>query len=227
MQQFLESVQDPAIKIALAVLLGGVIGLERELHGKSAGLRTNILICAGSCALMLVSVHFATTGTHPNADPARIAAQVVSGIGFIGAGAILQSRGSVIGLTTAATIWVVAGVGLSVGAGLYAPAVLLTLFMLFVLIILGRIENVVFRSRSRTSGVSVIATNPEALLAIHQALDEIGLVPDTIRTLRSERGVEIQFGVTCGVATLRRLELLLARSPAVNEVSINAEDFDR
>ncbi|MBI3071032.1 MAG: MgtC/SapB family protein [Deltaproteobacteria bacterium] len=227
MQQFLETIQDPALRIALAVLLGGIIGLERELHGKSAGLRTNILICAGSCALMIVSVHFATSGSFPNADPARIAAQVVSGIGFIGAGAILQSRGSVIGLTTAATIWVVAGVGLCVGAGLFAPAILITLFMLFVLVILGRIETIVFRSRMHANVIRVIATSPEVLSPIHQALDEIGLVPDTIRTSRTERGVEVQFGVTCGVATLRRLELSLARATAVSEVSINPEEFDR
>lgn len=105
-------------KLALATFLGGVIGWEREASGKAAGLRTNILICVGAALLTELSIHFSTIPDGvPRWDPARISAQVVSGIGFLGAGTILQSKGTVTGLTTAATLWVVAAIGMSAGAG--------------------------------------------------------------------------------------------------------------
>src|SRR3989475_10748749 len=97
-----------ALKLLLAAVLGGVIGLERELRDKPAGLRTNILICLGSTLFMSISTRVAEV---LGGDPTRIAAQIISGIGFLGAGAVLHSHGFVLGLTTAATIWVVAGVG--------------------------------------------------------------------------------------------------------------------
>ena len=108
-------------KLLLATLLGGAIGLERELAGKPAGLRTNILICVGAALFTQLSVDIARIGFTPDGRPygdtTRIAAQIVSGIGFLGAGAILHGEGAVVGLTTAATIWVVAAIGTAVGAG--------------------------------------------------------------------------------------------------------------
>ena len=104
---------DLLLKLSLAVVLGGIIGIERELSGKPAGLRTNILICLGSALLMDLSVRIGMVDGARVGDPARIAAQVVSGIGFLGAGTIMQARGAVLGLTTAATIWVVAAIGLT------------------------------------------------------------------------------------------------------------------
>ncbi|HET7273730.1 MAG TPA: MgtC/SapB family protein, partial [Longimicrobiaceae bacterium] len=111
-------------RLLLAALLGGLIGLERELSSKPAGLRTNLLICVGATLLMELSLTVAAEANAANlaagvafrADPARIAAQIVTGIGFLGAGTIMQARGSVVGLTTAATIWVVAAIGMAVGA---------------------------------------------------------------------------------------------------------------
>src|SRR6478672_5906712 len=112
-----------ALKLVLAAILGGVIGIEREIRDKPAGLRTNILICVGSTLFMTVSTQMASlTG----GDPTRIAAQIVTGIGFLGAGAVLHSHGYVIGLTTAATIWVVAGVGMALGGGMYTVALFTT-----------------------------------------------------------------------------------------------------
>ncbi|CUS88767.1 MgtC/SapB family protein, partial [Candidatus Kryptonium thompsonii] len=96
-------------KFFLAIVFGGLIGLERELKGKPAGFRTNILICLGSTLYMILSMKIA-------GDPGRIAAQVVTGIGFIGAGTIIQARGTITGLTTAATIFVVASIGLAIGS---------------------------------------------------------------------------------------------------------------
>src|SRR3990170_2055526 len=99
--------------LVVAVLLGGAVGLERELRGKAAGLRTNILICLGATLFTHLSIHLAG----PSGDPGRIAAQVVTGIGFLGAGTILHTRGAIAGLTSAATIWLVAAIGVAIGAG--------------------------------------------------------------------------------------------------------------
>ncbi|MFW6200788.1 MAG: MgtC/SapB family protein, partial [Gemmatimonadota bacterium] len=111
-------------RLFLATLLGGAIGFEREHSGKPAGLRTNILICVG--ATLITDLSFVFPEFVPNdyvrADPARLAAQIVSGIGFLGAGTIIQARGSVTGLTTAATLWVVAAIGIGVGTGSYVEA---------------------------------------------------------------------------------------------------------
>src|SRR5438445_12525272 len=127
---------DPSIplKLVLAAVLGGLIGIEREIRDKPAGLRTNILICVGSTLFMSLSTQVAQL---LGGDPTRIAAQIISGIGFLGAGAVLHSHGFVLGLTTAATIWVVAGGGMEVGSGIFRGAVfatamsLRTLFLLF------------------------------------------------------------------------------------------------
>lgn len=125
-----------------------MIGLEREISGKQAGLRTNILICVGAALLSDISVKI---GRLDNGgvigDPARIAAQIVSGVGFLGAGTILQSRGTVVGLTTAATLWVVAAIGIAVGAGYFVEAIGTGVMVTFVLAGLGKLEHSVRRIR--------------------------------------------------------------------------------
>jgi putative Mg2+ transporter-C (MgtC) family protein len=126
--------------LALAALLGGAIGWEREHKDKPAGLRTNILICVGAALLTDLGLEIARASDGP-ADPARISAQIVSGIGFLGAGTILQSRGSVSGLTTAATLWVVAAIGMAAGAGRYVEATGTALLVLVVLIPLRWLED--------------------------------------------------------------------------------------
>ena len=133
---------DLLAKLIAAVVCGGLVGLERELSGKPAGLRTNILICLGSAVLMDLSIQISVGDDGVRVgDPARLAAQVISGIGFLGAGTILQARGVVVGLTTAATIWVVAAIGLTVGAGRYVEAVGTTGLVTLVLIGLARVEK--------------------------------------------------------------------------------------
>lgn len=129
---------DLAAKLIAAVLVGGGIGLERELKGKPAGLRTNILICVGSALLMDLSMNLALAH---GGDPGRIAAQVVTGIGFLGAGTILHTRGQITGLTSAATIWVVAAIGLTIGAGYFIEALGSTLTVMTVLVGLGWVEK--------------------------------------------------------------------------------------
>ena len=131
-----------AIRLILAFLLGGLIGLERELHGRAAGLRTHILVCLGSSLIMLTSMHlFHLYRGIATVDPARIAAGVITGIGFLGAGAIIRSRASVSGLTTAASLWAVAGIGLATGSGFYLGAYLTTAMVVFTLFVLTKLEK--------------------------------------------------------------------------------------
>jgi putative Mg2+ transporter-C (MgtC) family protein len=122
-----------ALRILLAAVLGGAIGLQRERAGKPAGLRTHMLICIGATIFTLVSIY----GFSGNADPSRLAAGVVTGIGFLGAGAIIfrTADGYIAGLTTAATIWVAAGIGVAIGSGLYIASVVSTVIVLIVLFI--------------------------------------------------------------------------------------------
>ena len=134
------------IRLILAFILGGLIGLERELHGRAAGLRTHILVCLGSALIMLTSMHmFYLYQGIATIDPARIAAGVITGIGFLGAGTILRSRASVRGLTTAASLWAVAGIGLAVGSGFYLGAYATSAIVLFVLFFLTRLERALVR----------------------------------------------------------------------------------
>jgi putative Mg2+ transporter-C (MgtC) family protein len=138
---------DLLLKLLLAVVLGGIIGFEREIAGKPAGLRTNILICIGAALLMDVSTRIGLVDGHRVGDPGRIAAQIVSGVGFLGAGTIMQSQGMVTGLTSAATIWVVAAIGMTVGGGYYIEGIGAGLLVTFVLAGLGRLEHWVRRAR--------------------------------------------------------------------------------
>jgi putative Mg2+ transporter-C (MgtC) family protein len=129
---------DPELiqRLLLATAIGGLIGAERELRRKSAGFRTNILIGLGAAVFTVASLTLASDGS----DPTRIAAQIVTGIGFLGAGAILRSRDGVHGLTTAATVWVNAALGVAAGGGLYHLAVIAGAITLGVLLVLGPIE---------------------------------------------------------------------------------------
>lgn len=126
------------LALCIAVVLGAVIGSERELSGKPVGLRTNILICLGACIFTLVSRKL---GVAEGASPARMAAHVVGGVGFLGAGAIIRDRGTVHGATTAATIWLVASIGIACGAGLIALAFVGTALTFFVLRVLSPLER--------------------------------------------------------------------------------------
>lgn len=135
--------QDQVIaRLIWAVILGGLIGLEREMRRRSAGLRTHILVCVGSALIMLTSIYvFDIYKDAANVDPSRIAAGVITGIGFLGAGAIIRSGNGVHGLTTAASLWVVAGIGISVGCGFYDAAFVATALVLIVLLIIRNFEN--------------------------------------------------------------------------------------
>lgn len=129
-------------KLVLSLILGATIGIERRRKGQIAGLRTFALISMGATLAMLISIYIPQEYLGlKNGDPGRIAAQVVSGVGFLGAGAIIQMKGSVRGLTTAAGIWMTACIGLAVGAGMYLISIIATLLIIFILVNIERLEQ--------------------------------------------------------------------------------------
>lgn len=136
---------DIAMRLIAATFLGGLIGLERESHGKEAGFRTYALVCLGSALIMVVSIQIYNIYQSSSPDPGRIAAQVVSGIGFLGAGAIIRfpqgSREGVKGLTTAAGIWAASGIGLACGLKQYHPAVITTVLTLMILVVFSKVNR--------------------------------------------------------------------------------------
>ncbi len=200
-------------RLGLAVVLGGLVGLEREIHGRAAGFRTHILVCIGAALIMLVSIHGFPGGT--DYDPGRLAAQVVSGIGFLGAGTIMREGASVRGLTTAASLWVVAGVGLAAGSGFFLGAVAGTLLTVVTLQLLNRIEHKFFISGPWKLEVS--AVDRPGLLA--RIAGEIGRHGGDIRSVtiaeeREHETVQILFvlqriqqpQLACLVEGLRKVE---------------------
>jgi putative Mg2+ transporter-C (MgtC) family protein len=184
-------VSDTALKLVIAAVLGGVIGLERELKRKPAGLRTNMFICFGSAMFTLLSARYARGAFDPN----RIAAQIIPGIGFIGAGAILQSGGSVTGITTAATMFVVASIGMAVGGGEYLAATFATVVILLGLNVLGRLEGRL-NPRSALMSYEVASKDPANLLMeINRALEELRLQMQTVKVGQENEGHRVQFTV--------------------------------
>ena len=141
--------QEIVLKILLAVLIGGIIGFEREKRGRAAGLRTHILVCMGSAIITMVSIYIAEKyrTQFPSSDPSRIAAGIVTGIGFLGAGTIIRERTSVVGLTTAASLWCISAMGMALGCGFYEAAVYGTLIMFFTLVTLGIMTRKYFRKK--------------------------------------------------------------------------------
>jgi putative Mg2+ transporter-C (MgtC) family protein len=137
------------LRLLFAAFLSGLIGIEREVHGRAAGFRTHLLVGVATCLMVIVSEYFfkkyggLSSNLAVRLDPARIAAQIVVGIGFLGAGVIIKSGPMVRGLTTAACLWMVAGVGMAVGTGLYAPAVMVAIIAMFNLVFLKQIERLI------------------------------------------------------------------------------------
>lgn len=185
-------------RLLLATVLGAAVGMERELSGKPAGLRTNILICVGAALLtelsLLVAGEFVAHDMI-RADPARIAAQIVSGIGFIGAGTILVSRGSVLGLTTAATLWVVAAIGMAVGLRLYGEATGTTVLVVLTLFGLGWFEERVIRERTERN-LEVTFVDPSAEPAgVERLMEEMDFEVRRLGHRRKEDGAVFTYSL--------------------------------
>lgn len=146
-------------RLLLAAALGAILGAERELRQRAAGFRTNTLIALGSAAFTLVSIQLAEAD---GGDPTRIPSQIVTGIGFLGGGAILRGQGDIRGLTTAATVWVNAAIGMAAGAGFYALAITSTLVTLFVLTVFLRVEDYMNRRmQTNEEPVPIIKTESD------------------------------------------------------------------
>jgi putative Mg2+ transporter-C (MgtC) family protein len=163
------------LRVSIAALLGAAVGFERERQGQPAGLRTHMILVIGAALMMTLSINLAMQFQPmvPNGDPARLAAQVVSGIGFLGAGAILRYGATIKGLTTATSLWTMAGVGLAVGAGHILVAVAVTLLILAVLILLNILEK-----KFIDVAITVILrvesdSQPETLAAIHKVIQKV------------------------------------------------------
>ncbi|MFF2890378.1 MgtC/SapB family protein [Paenibacillus sp. NPDC057967] len=172
---------DILIRLSLALLLGGLIGLEREQSNHAAGLRTNILVCLGACLLMLLSIYgFSDFVEEPNVrvDPARLAAAVITGVGFLGAGTILFTGKSITGLTTAASLWVVAAIGLAVGAGFYFASASVTVMALLTLWLFNKLEK------------RYIKAKKEHLISVHAA--DLSAVMNKLNHILDHRKVTIK-----------------------------------
>ncbi len=177
------------VRLILAALLGGLIGVEREFHHHPAGFRTHMLVSVGSCLIMLLAFYGFQTYMENNPDvvtfdPSRLAAYVVSGIGFLGAGTILVQGYTVRGLTTAASIWVVAGIGLTVGAGMYTPAIITTVIVILSLFFLGKI-NFNFLSKSNKKQIYVLVEEESSELNL--LVKEIEEAKIIISGIKSEK----------------------------------------
>ncbi|UFS72851.1 MgtC/SapB family protein [Geomonas sp. RF6] len=181
-------------RLLLSSFLGGIIGLEREIHGRPAGFRTHLLVSLGSCLFVASSIEFYTifgnfSGKVPvGVDPARVAAQVVTGIGFLGAGAIIRDQAAVRGLTTAACLWVAAGLGVACGIGMYGLAVVATAVALANLLLLKEVEKKL--SRDTYISVRVVGEDtPSFISRVEAVLAGSNL---TALQLRFDRDVEHQ-----------------------------------
>lgn len=174
-------------RILLSAGLGFVIGFERELYKRPAGLRTHILVCVASCLIMLISMYGFDSG-----DPGRVAAQVVSGIGFLGAGAILRSDKDIKGITTAATIWMSAAIGLACGNGLYFGAILTTILALIVLTAFRRVESRMVNSSKYISSIYMIVKDKECTMSkLKEKLDKNNLSVNNFDYKNKEDKIEI------------------------------------
>lgn len=178
------------LKIVLAALLGGIVGLERELANKEAGLRTMILIAVGSALITILSFAFPLLAG--GGDPARLAAQIVTGIGFLGAGAIIQARMAVHGLTTAASIWTVSAVGIAVGCGFYLFSLLVTLLVVLVLAVFRSLANFLEKQNKVFVYQIAFADRTAIFFDIKKVLTELNIQATRSKLSKSRGGYELE-----------------------------------
>ncbi|MEW6730864.1 MAG: MgtC/SapB family protein [Acidobacteriota bacterium] len=203
------------LRMLIAAALGGAIGIERQIRGKVAGMRTTMLICTGAALFMIVSKLTADR----SGDTGRIAAQVVSGIGFLGAGAILHNRAGVTGLTTAATIFVVAAIGLAAGGGYWRPAVVATGVVIFVLFLLGKVEYYL-NARRQTFHYSFNTPNAAELMhEINLVFKEHKLTMEDVELTKKDDTYKISFSITTTPQVSQAVLHRLMATGAVSRVS--------
>jgi putative Mg2+ transporter-C (MgtC) family protein len=205
------------VRLVLAAILGGLIGLERELKHRAAGLRTNMFICFGSAMFTLLSTRLAGVPS----DAARIAAQIIPGIGFIGAGSILHTRGLTSGLTSAATLFVVASVGMAAGGGLYATAMFATGAVLVALFFLGQLEET-FNVKLLVSSYEVTGVTVEEISnEVNRILEPHHRLMDNISTGNTGQHIRLQFDVEgCNREQKELLRQLKASTVLISATSL-------
>jgi len=208
-------VPDDLTKLLLSLVLGGLIGWERELYDKPAGFRTNTLICVGATLFTIFSLRI---GTIPATDSARIAAQIVSGIGFLGVGAIIRRGEAVLGLTTAATIWFVASIGMGIGAGYYLTSCTGTVLALAILVLFRKFEHLVDTFHTTRTYHVTLSAEDEAVRELTDTLDACGLKVLGNKQVKSDN--RYFYEITLSGRKNNHTPLLekLLRSPTVREV---------
>lgn len=212
---------DMILRLSLACFLGGLIGLERESLNRPAGLRTYTLVCMGSALAMMVSLEmYYEYHATVNADPGRIAAQVISGIGFLGAGTIMREGANIQGLTTAAGLWVVACVGLAVGAGMYLAAVVTTALILMVLVYFFKLEDKISGLREYKLYKVTMADKPGQIGRVGMALGEEGVHIKNIKLSHVE-GDKLEVEMMLKLPSMirpRQIAEILHQVPGVDRV---------
>lgn len=204
------------LRLLAALIAGGIFGLERELHDKPAGFRTNILICVGAALFTLLSIRMAETASD---DVTRIAAGIVTGVGFLGAGAILHYRGTVYGLTTAATIWIVASIGMACGAGQFAIAALATVLAAIVLFLLSAVEGTIARAMHVVDYQVELLPGTDANAAVRPLLDAAGLRCRRWTLHREEDGLRVEMEISGRPQSIEKLDRELLAHGVVRSIS--------
>lgn len=196
--------------LILAAVLSGVVGFEREFHGRAAGFRTHILLCVGTTLIMITSIHiFDVYSGRTPIDPARLAAGVVTGIGFLGAGTIMRYKASVRGLTTAASLWVVTGIGLAVGSGLYFGAIITTALAVITLMFFGRLEHAMIRKDWYKTIVIESKDGLEQLRRIREVLSEYGVDITDFEVERSGDGANMILKIGLKLSTAHHTAVII------------------
>lgn len=202
------------LKVILAVLFGGIIGLEREFRDKAAGLRTLIFICLGATLFTILSANLAL-----DKDPTRIAANIVSGVGFLGAGVILRDRGRIIGLTTAAMIWLTAALGMGIGGANYGLVVSAVAAILVVLWLFPLIERWIDNIREERSYEILLAVNPQKVMAIEENLKQLKLKVHTSHQKKDEHAMRCTWEVSGPPKSHSKFIQLLLADPEIKEIN--------
>ena len=200
------------IKLTLAMLIGGLIGIEREFRDKAAGFRTLIFICMGATLFTIFSARLAGDN-----DPTRIAANIVSGVGFLGAGVILREGGRVIGLTTAATIWLTAALGMGLGGEQYALAGFSLLLILIALWLFPRLEHWVDNAREERHYEVVCLQQPDKFLTLEDSFRDCGLKIRTHRHIKNSEDMVCFWQASGPLKAHERLVELLFADEEVKE----------
>lgn len=203
-------------RLLLAAVLGGVVGLERTIHHKPAGIRTTMFICMGAAMFTIMSDVIPDPAV---GDRTRIASNIVQGVGFLGAGAILHSKGGVSGLTTAATIWVVASIGIAAGAGHYLLATFATILILSALNVLGYIEAKVGLKSITMSYEITGKSAPEILEDLNEILGEFHHSMQDLQVGRSHDISRVLFSLTCTLPEHQKFQAQLKMRPEFESVT--------